>query len=81
MSAALFYPPSLASGRYATVMEPMPAVIASATGALERGRGRRAARGQDIDGHGRRTGPRDADDDDGDDDGDGRHAARAETTI
>lgn len=70
MSAALFYPPSLSNGRYPATMEPLPAVIASATGANERGRGRRAARGTDIDAHGRRTGARDADDEDGGDDKD-----------
>lgn len=70
MSAALFYPPSLSNGRYPATMEPLPAVIASATGAMDRGRGRRAARGTDIDAHGRRTGARDVDDGDGGDDKD-----------
>lgn len=70
MSAALFYPPSFSNGRYPATMEPLPAVIASATGASERGRGRRAARGTDIDAQGRRTGARDADDEGGGDDKD-----------
>jgi len=62
MSAALSYPPSLSYGQYAETMEPLPAVMTSAIGTSERGLGRRAARGTDINVHGRQTGAKDADD-------------------
>lgn len=73
---AAFYPPSLTTGRYPFVSDPLPAHIrnhltggrAGSFGEREerRGRGRRAARGADIDAGGRRVGVRDPDDGEGD---------------
>lgn len=76
-NASLFYPPSLAHGRYPVVLEPLPAHLADSLGTIRRGegggRGRnssRAARGADIDAGGRRAGGRDPDDTDDEDKGD-----------
>ncbi|OCB86007.1 hypothetical protein A7U60_g6902 [Sanghuangporus baumii] len=74
VTASFFYPPCLTHGPYPEPLEPAPAHLARSVSlpGIERGRrserrSRRAARGADIDAHGRRGGQPDADDWDGDD--------------
>ena len=74
VSTAFFYPPCLTHGPYPEPLEPATAHLARSVSlpGLDRGRrserrGRRAARGADIDARGRRGGQPDPDDWDGDD--------------
>ncbi|KAL5478836.1 hypothetical protein ACEPAI_2113 [Sanghuangporus weigelae] len=74
VTASFFYPPCLTHGPYPEPLEPAPAHLARSVSlpGFERGRrserrSRRAARGADIDAHGRRGGQPDVDNRDGHD--------------